>query len=173
MSGREGHTAYDLAQWANSGEWGLLGYSRSSLYTIPKRLEEQGYLRGEDVRAAKAGSRRLFALTDKGIAAVREWLAVPPELPIVDSELVVRILSADMMRTEDWLESLLALRPAIELRRAVLTLARHRSRSARDDPARLLAFALHEDLLNAYSAWLKRVESERRTLRRTAMRPQR
>ena len=160
LVGRRGQTAYDLALWANSGEWGLLGYSRSSLHEVPKRLERRGHLRGEEVPAAKGGKRRLYRLTDAGVAAVREWLATPPGLPVVDSELVVRTLSRDLMRTDDWLESLLALRPAIEHRRAVLNLARQKSSSAGNESARLLAFALHEELLNAYTAWLKGVEAE-------------
>ena len=66
------------------------------------------------------------------------------------------------MRTDDWLESLLALRRAIELRRAKLVLAREESSTARTEPARSLAFALHEELLNAYATWLKGVEWELR-----------
>jgi len=166
LVGRDGQTAYDLALWATSSEWGLLGYSRSSLHEIPKRLEERGYLRSKEVPAAKGGKRRLYHLTDKGISAVREWLAAPPGLPAVDSELIVRALSGDLMRTEEWLESLLALRPAIERRRALLTLAKQKSSSARDESGRSLAFALQDDLLNAYTTWLKRVESELRSVRR-------
>jgi len=71
------------------------------------------------------------------------------------------------MSTDEWLESLRAVRRAIEHRRAVLTLAKQKYSSARNDSARLLAFALHEDLLNAYTTWLKRVESELRKVRRT------
>ena len=97
---------------------------------------------------------------------MRQWLATPPGLPVVDSELVVRALSGDLMLTEEWFESLLALRPAIEYRRAKLTLAKRNPRSPRDEPGRSLGFALHDDLLNAYTAWLKRVESELRSVRR-------
>ena len=72
LVGHDGQTAYDLTLWASSGAWGLLGYSRSSLHEIPKRLEGKGHLRSEEVPAAKGGKRRLYRLTDKGIAAVRE-----------------------------------------------------------------------------------------------------
>lgn len=165
LVGRNGATAYELSLWTKAGKWGVLGYSRSALNTVPKRLEERGYLRSE-AEVGKSGRRKRYHLTDRGIGAATEWLRLPPALPPVDSELLVRILGYDLLLTTEFLESFARLQPAIEKRRAQLILDELQPASPDADLSRRLAFSLHRRVLDAHSAWLKEVQRELRKLER-------
>jgi len=160
ICGVSGATAYDLKRVSRTGNWGLLGYSKTQLGQTPKVLAERGLLHAVD--DVGQGGRRVvrYYATERGLELARGWLAKPPRLPPVDSEAVVRVLADDLLSLEEVYKNLLPLDDAIKLRRAELDIAE----VSLDDgsPTLRLAFALQREVLGAYLSWLKQVKKELR-----------
>ncbi|MFG2093361.1 PadR family transcriptional regulator [Streptomyces sp. NPDC048612] len=99
-------SGYDLKKWS---DWSLrLFYwspSFSQIYGELKRLEKVGYLSSRMV-AQETGNRdkRVYVITDAGLAAVRHWAReAPVEPPVLKHGVMLRmwlghLLEADRMR---------------------------------------------------------------------------
>lgn len=68
-------TSYDLKRAINHSVGFFWPFPHAQLYSEPKRLSQAGLL---DVSAETTGRRRqTFSITDKGMKALRQWLAEP------------------------------------------------------------------------------------------------
>lgn len=68
-------TSYDLKRAINHSVGFFWPFPHAQLYSEPKRLSQAGLL---DVSAETTGRRRqTFSITDKGMEALRQWLAEP------------------------------------------------------------------------------------------------
>jgi DNA-binding PadR family transcriptional regulator len=77
---REGpSTPYDLKRHVAATIGNFWSFPHALLYTEPARLVELGLLTEERETAGRR--RRLFAITDRGRAAMRAWLATPAREP--------------------------------------------------------------------------------------------
>jgi PadR family transcriptional regulator, regulatory protein AphA len=95
LVGRGGAGAHDLLRMAQRGR--ILAWAGESQYYVePKRLARLGYL---DARRepGKTRERTVYALTDKGLAALRAWAGTPVQFTPVKSELLLRLLIADLV----------------------------------------------------------------------------
>ena len=95
LVGRGGAGAHDLLRMAQRGR--ILAWAGESQYYVePKRLARLGYL---DARKepGKTRERTVYALTDKGLAALRGWAETPVHFTPVKSELLLRLLIADLV----------------------------------------------------------------------------
>jgi PadR family transcriptional regulator AphA len=95
LVGRGGAGAHDLLQMARRGR--MLDWAGESQYYVePKRLARLGYL---DARKepGKTRERTVYTLTDKGLDALREWAKTPVRFTPLKSELLVRVLIADLV----------------------------------------------------------------------------
>src|SRR6266545_7197637 len=95
LVGRGGAGPHDLLRMAQRGR--ILAWAGESQYYVePKRLARLGYL---DARKepGKTRERTVYALTDKGLAALRGWAATPVHFTPVKSELLLRLLIADLV----------------------------------------------------------------------------
>jgi DNA-binding PadR family transcriptional regulator len=95
LVGRGGAGAHDLLRMAKRGR--LLAWAGESQYYVePKRLAGLGYL---DARKepGKTRERTVYTLTDKGLEALRAWAETPVRFTPVKSELLVRLLVADLV----------------------------------------------------------------------------
>jgi DNA-binding PadR family transcriptional regulator len=95
LVGRGGAGPHDLLRMARRGR--ILDWAGESQYYVePKRLARLGYL---DPRKepGKTRERTVYTLTDKGLAALRAWAQTPVHFTPVKSELLVRLLIADLV----------------------------------------------------------------------------
>jgi DNA-binding PadR family transcriptional regulator len=95
LVGRAGAGAHDLLRMAQRGR--ILAWAGESQYYVePKRLARLGYL---DARKepGKTRERTVYTLTDKGLAALRAWAETPVHFTPVKSELLLRLLIADLV----------------------------------------------------------------------------
>jgi len=95
LVGRDGAGPHDLLRMARRGR--VLDWAGESQYYVePKRLAKLGYL---DARTepGRTRSRTVYSLTDKGVEALREWAATPVTFTPVKSELLLRLLIADLV----------------------------------------------------------------------------
>jgi len=70
-------TPYTLKQLVSTSVGNFWTLQHAQLYTEPVRLAAAGYVTEERERGGRR--RRLYAITDKGRAALREWRAEPTD----------------------------------------------------------------------------------------------
>ncbi len=108
LVGRDGAGAHDLRRMARRGR--VLDWAgESQYYAEPKRLARLGYL---DARKepGQTRPRTVYTLTEKGLEALRAWAATPVTLTPVKSEVLLRLLVADLVGDEVTRTSIATLR---------------------------------------------------------------
>jgi DNA-binding PadR family transcriptional regulator len=132
----------------------------SQLYAEPKRLAELGYVVASKA-PGRTRERTVYTLTDRGRAALREWLATPAPFPRIQNEANIRLLAGDLIDDATIVASLTAMRAELdELEQlvaegeAVMSTIPHRERYLR------LSFSLARRLIGAHRDWLDEIESE-------------
>src|SRR6266550_9286983 len=95
LVGRGGAGAHDLLQMAKRGR--ILAWAGESQYYVePKRLAGLGYLETRR-EPGKTRERTVYTLTQKGLDALREYAETPVRFTPVKSELLLRLLIADLV----------------------------------------------------------------------------
>jgi DNA-binding PadR family transcriptional regulator len=95
LVGPTGAGAHDLLQMARRGR--ILDWAGESQYYVePKRLAKLGYLAAR-AEPGKTRRRTVYTLTDKGREALSEWARTPVRFTPVKSELLLRLLIADLV----------------------------------------------------------------------------
>ena len=104
LVGRGGAGPHDLVRMMRRGRvyWAA---AESHYYSEPKRLERLGLLSSEK-QPGKTRPRTHFMLTEAGLEALRDWASQPAAFPRIQHEMVVRVLSGDLVGNEALLESL-------------------------------------------------------------------
>src|SRR5919202_4685590 len=84
LVGEGGAGPHDIVRMMRQGRiyWTA---AESHYYAEPKRLEKHGYLRSRK-EPGRTRERTHYELTEKGIAALREWLGLPARLPRMQNE---------------------------------------------------------------------------------------
>ncbi|HKN63768.1 MAG TPA: PadR family transcriptional regulator [Gaiellaceae bacterium] len=108
LVGRGGASAHDLRQMERKGrivDWA----GESQYYAEPKRLARLGYLEARR-EPGKTRERTVYTLTEKGVAALREWGRTPLRFTPLKTEVAARLLAADLIGDEPTRESFATLR---------------------------------------------------------------
>ncbi|HSL66066.1 MAG TPA: hypothetical protein VK874_15535 [Gaiellaceae bacterium] len=103
-----GAGAHDLLRMARHGR--ILDWAGESQYYVePKRLAKLGYL---DARKepGKTRERTVYTLTDKGLEALREYARTPVRFMPLKSDVLLRLLIADLVGEQVTRESVATLR---------------------------------------------------------------
>jgi DNA-binding PadR family transcriptional regulator len=95
LVGRGGAGAHDLLRMARRGRF-FVWAGESQYYVEPKRLARLGYL-ADRKEPGKTRDRTVYTLTDKGLEALRDWAQTPVHFTPVKSELLLRLLIADLV----------------------------------------------------------------------------
>jgi DNA-binding PadR family transcriptional regulator len=159
LVGRSGVGAHDLLQMARRGR--ILDWAGESQYYVePKRLAKLGYL---DARKepGKTRERTVYTLTDKGLEALREYARTPVSFQPFKSELLLRLLIADLVGEAPVREGIGTLRADIDdlfgrisESEASAAALPHRSKYL------LLTTRFLRQLLDLHLAWIQEVERE-------------
>jgi len=111
LVGSSGAGPHDLRAMAQRGR--ILDWAGESRYYVePKRLAKLGYLEAR-TEPGKTRPRTVYTLTDKGLKALKEWARTPVHFTPVKSEVLVRILIADLVGEATTRESVATLRADI------------------------------------------------------------
>jgi DNA-binding PadR family transcriptional regulator len=111
LVGTGGAAPHDLLRMAQRGR--ILDWAGESQYYVePKRLAKLGYLEARK-EPGRTRERTVYTLTDKGHAALREYAATPVTFTPVKSELLLRLLIADLVGDETTRASIATLRDDI------------------------------------------------------------
>lgn len=73
-------TGYDLAKSFHSSVGHVWHAPDSQIYPELRRMQIDGVITGESVAWGPNSSKTQYAITDAGVAALREWLSIPPSL---------------------------------------------------------------------------------------------
>ncbi|MGH3133865.1 MAG: hypothetical protein ACRDNY_09045 [Gaiellaceae bacterium] len=108
LVGRQGAGPHDLRQMVRRGR--MLDWAGESRYYVePKRLARLGYLEARK-EPGKTRERTVYTLTEKGLAALRAYAETPVRFTPVKSEVLLRLLIADLVGEEATRESIATLR---------------------------------------------------------------
>lgn len=146
LVGREGAGPHDLLRRARRGR--LLDWAGQSQYYVePKRLAKLGFLDARQ-EPGQTRPRTVYALTDKGLEALREFAGTPVTVTPLKSEPLLRLLITDLVGAE-------ATRAAFSSLREDLVDVRRRleegRRSAAALPHRAAYLALVNDFLERFA----------------------
>ena len=112
LVGRGGAGAHDLLRMAQQGR--ILAWAGESQYYVePKRLARLGYLHARK-EPGKTRERTVYTLTDKGLAALRAYARTPVRFTPVKSDLLLRLLIADLVGEAATRKGIAALRDDID-----------------------------------------------------------
>jgi DNA-binding PadR family transcriptional regulator len=159
LVGREGAGAHDLLRMAQRGR--MLDWAGESQYYVePKRLAKLGYLEAHK-EPGKTTERTVYALTEQGLDALREYARTPVSLTPVKSDALLRLLIADLVGERVTRESMATLREDIADLRERLNEAEARAEQLPHRRKYLLLVTgfLHE-LLELHLQLVDRVERE-------------
>jgi DNA-binding PadR family transcriptional regulator len=159
LVGRQGVGAHDLLRLARRGR--MLDWAGESQYYVePKRLAKLGYL---DARKepGKTRERTVYTLTDKGLDALSEYARTPVSFQPFKSDLLLRLLIADLVGEAPVRDSVGTLREDIADLQGRLDDAED---AAAELPHRskylLLVTGFLRQLLDLHLDWVKEIEGE-------------
>jgi DNA-binding PadR family transcriptional regulator len=108
LVGRGGAGAHDLLRMARHGR--ILDWAGESQYYVePKRLAKLGYLEARKA-PGKTRERTVYSLTEKGEEALRQYARTPVRFMPLKSDLLLRLLIADLVGERVTRESIATLR---------------------------------------------------------------
>jgi DNA-binding PadR family transcriptional regulator len=152
LVGRAGAGPHDLLQMARRGR--ILDWAGESQYYVePKRLAKLGYLEARR-EPGRTRARTVYALTDKGLEALREFAGTPATVTPLKSEVLLRLLIADLVGEEPTRASLQGLRADLEDLRERLDAS---AAAARELPHREKYLLAVNDFLRGYVALHERL----------------
>jgi PadR family transcriptional regulator, regulatory protein AphA len=116
LIGSGGAGPHDLLRMARRGR--ILDWAGESQYYVePKRLARLGYLEARK-EPGRTRPRTLYTLTGKGLDALREYARTPVRITPLKSDVLLRLLIADLVGSDVTRESIATLREDIaDLRR--------------------------------------------------------
>jgi DNA-binding PadR family transcriptional regulator len=159
LVGRQGAGAHDLLRMARRGRM-FAWAGESQYYTEPKRLAKLGYLDSRK-EPGKTRERTVYSLTERGLAALREWAQTPVRFTPLKSEMLLRMLICDLVGEEVTREGISTLRDDIDDLLAFLDDAQ---RSAQALPHRerylMLTIGFMRRLFQLHLDWIDEVERE-------------
>src|SRR4051794_17263260 len=108
LIGPGGAGPHDLLRMARRGR--MLDWAGESQYYVePKRLAALGYLEARK-EPGRTRPRTIYTLTDKGLEALREYARTPVTFTPLKSEVLLRLLLADLVGEEVTREGVATLR---------------------------------------------------------------
>jgi DNA-binding PadR family transcriptional regulator len=111
LVGRTGAGAHDLLRLARRGRM-LAWAGESQYYTEPKRLAALGYLEAHR-EPGRTRPRTVYTLTEKGLDALCDYARTPVAFTPLKSDVLLRLLIADLVGEEATRESIGTLREDI------------------------------------------------------------
>src|SRR5262245_17197805 len=159
LVGRGGAGAHDLLRMARAGR--MLDWAGESQYYVePKRLARLGYLEARK-EPGKTRERTVYSLTEKGLDALREHARTPAVFMPVKSDMLLRLLLADLVGEEPTRDAVVALRREIvELSAQLDDSVANATTLPHREKYLLLVIEFLRGLLQLHLDWIETVERE-------------
>jgi len=160
LVGRDGASGPELVEMATGAAPLFWTGASTHVLRVARRLAEAGYLSAR-TEPAKTRPRTVYELTDKGLGALRDWLAAPSSYPRIQHEAAVRLFASDLGDLEAVLGSLRALRDDLPRLEALCDMFEERAQAIPHRTTAIrLELSLVRRLLHAHRDWIDDVERE-------------
>lgn len=90
-------TGYDLKKVFENSSIMYWSGNNNQIYKTLVQLLDEGSVTNEVLHQESAPSKKLYAITDKGVAALKEWVLSTPELPEFKKTFLVQLAWADQL----------------------------------------------------------------------------
>lgn len=158
-------TGYELTQRFRSRLGHVWTASHQQIYRELGKLHDEGLLAMETIAQEERPDRKRYQVTERGIEALRDWLAEPQPRPAVRDPLLLKLFAGELLDDSAMAEELAALKQAC---REQLATYRAIQSAWFSEPAalprhyRLQYLALRRGITGteAMIAWLDEVERE-------------
>jgi PadR family transcriptional regulator AphA len=159
LVGHEGAGPHDLLRMAQRARM-LAWAGESQYYTEPKRLAALGYLSAHK-EPGKTRERTVYALTEKGLEALREYARTPVTFAPLKSDPLLRLLICDLVGEEVTRESMATLRDDVaDIRRRLEDAEARASQLPHREKYLLLVTGFLDRLLDLHLELVDKVERE-------------
>lgn len=162
-------TGYDLKQIFRNSSTMYWSGSNNQIYRTLVKLHDDNLVEREIEDQESGPSRKIYTITDKGEAALQEWLLSAPELPEIKHAFLIQLAWADKLNDEE-LDALLAkyeqevnLRWIMQHEAAERDFATNPNRTERE---KLLWESINNNWIAAYAHELEWVQALRADLRK-------
>jgi len=160
LVGRGGASGPELVEMATGAAPLFWTGGGSHVLREARRLADDGYLSAR-TEPAKTRPRTIYELTDKGRAAVREWLAQPSSYPRIQHEAAIRLFASDLGERDDVVASLRALRASLPQLEALCDRYEERAQAIPHRTRAIeLELSLARRLIAAHRDWVDEVERD-------------
>jgi PadR family transcriptional regulator AphA len=109
MVSREARSGYEIKAAVDNSTRFFWAASYGQIYPELKRLSDAGLLEGVDAPRGER-KRTVYAITDAGMAALRDWLRQPPQTSEMREEGLLKLFFADVLPSEDAIATLRGMR---------------------------------------------------------------
>lgn len=160
-------TGYDLKKVFEESSVMYWSGNNNQIYKSLVQLLDEGLVTNEVLHQESAPSKKLYAITDKGAAALKEWVLSVPELPEFKKTFLVQLAWADQLDGEE-LDGLLS-RYENEVRMQLL-MQQEKVRRGVNSPKRTdrevyLWDMISENIISAYKNELDWINNVRKGLK--------
>lgn len=100
-------TGYDLKKQFETSDIFYWSGNNNQIYKALVELHQEGLVTKEVQHQESLPSRKIYTITAAGVAALRQWVLTPPELPQVRQSFLVQLAWADLLSAVE-LDGLLA-----------------------------------------------------------------
>ncbi len=159
LVGSAGVGAHDLRLMARRGR--ILDWAGESQYYVePKRLARLGYLEARR-EPGRTRERTVYTLTERGRRALREYARTPVRFQPVKSDLLLRLLLADLVGEGPTRESVGTLREDIaDLRERIAVMEASADALPHRRKYLLMVCGFLRQLLELHLRWVEEIERE-------------
>lgn len=109
MVSREARSGYEIKAAVDNSTRFFWAASYGQIYPELKRLSEAGLVEGVDAPRGER-KRTVYAITEAGMAALKDWLRRPPQTTEMREEGLLKLFFADVLPPEDAIATLRVMR---------------------------------------------------------------
>lgn len=155
MVSREARSGYEIKAAVDGSTRFFWAASYGQIYPELKRLSEAGLVEGVDAPRGER-KRTVYAITDAGMAALKEWLRQPPQTAEMREEGLLKLFFSGVLPPLDAVETLRAMH---EQRRELAERLRGmESEASEKDPFSLMVLQGGIEFNEWFADWCARME---------------
>ncbi len=155
-------SGYDLKKIIQDSPFMYWSGNNNQIYKALMELLDEGYVTHETFHQESSPSKKIYTITEDGLAELAEWVRSVPDLPELKNAFLIRLAWADRLQPNE-LDSVLS-RYEQELRQQVLLLEEQRRRGTfapnRTPREAYLWDMIHDNTVSTYLnelEWLQRL----------------
>ena len=99
-------TGYDLKKIMQDSEIMPWSGNNNQIYKALIELLNDGFVTNEVLHQENAPSKKIYTITEKGLAALGEWVSLTPHVPEYKKPFLIQLSWADLLTTDELLELL-------------------------------------------------------------------